>query len=464
LIIGAVVAGAVLLGVGAFTANTWRPWVFPTKPEEGKGSDAHAAGKDQVQLSQQARKNLRLVVQRVQPTTHWRTIAVPGLVAELPGRSDHAVTAPVAGVIRRVAVLPWDTVRPGDELFTLELASESLQNTQAELHKTARNLQINQEQRNRLTEASRSGAVPAATLLDLEYQQRRLLADQDAYSHLLRVRGLSEAQVEEIKKGNFVTRLTIRVPGLREEDARLVKHETPAAGTLYEVQELKVNLGEQVQAGQLLGYLTDHQALYVEGRGFKQEVPLLERAARNGWFVRAEFPQDDAEAWLGFRPELPVLALTALLQPGCVAPLLPPDGPLPIRFLANTVDPASQTYPFYLPLNNQFREYVNAGKTYRIWRYRPGQRVLLHVPVEFFTDVFVLPAEAVVHEGVEVYVFRQNGDVFERRPVRLLHADRRFAVLANDGSISPGNFIAHNAAAQLNFALKAQSGDDPHDH
>jgi hypothetical protein len=181
--------------------------------------------------------------------------------------------------------------------------------------------------------------------------------------------------------------------------------------------------------------------------------------------VRAEFAQDDADAWLAFRPELPLLAVVGVFGPGRVVPVFPPDNLLPVRFLANTVDPSSQTYPFYLPLSNPYREYSNGGKTYRIWRFRPGQRVLLHVPVEPFQDVFVLPAQAVVREGAEVYVFRENGDFLERRPVQVLHADRRHVVIANDGGISAGNRLAHNAAAQLNFALKAQAaGGEEHGH
>jgi multidrug efflux pump subunit AcrA (membrane-fusion protein) len=414
------------------------------------------------------------VVKPVSLTSHWRTIQVPGQVTEFPGRSDHAVTSPVAGVVKRVAVFPWDTVKPGDELFTLGLAGEIVQSTQAELFKTARDLEINQEERQRLADVSRAGTVPATRLLELEYQQRRLNAALLAYRHQLAARGLTPAQVQDVIEGRFVTEMTIRVPGhlshLDGSSPTVFASTTAAAekmtGPLYEVQELKVNLGEQVQPGQLLCYLTDHQALYVEGRGFKQEVPLLERAARQGWFVQADFAQDEAEAWLPFRRELPVLALAGLVQRSSVVPLFPPDGLLPISFLANTVDPGSQTYPFYLPLTNPYREYVNAGKTYRIWRFRPGQRVQLHVPVERFEEVFVLPAEAVVREGAEAYVFRQNGDFFERKPVHLVHLDRHHAVIANDGSISPVNFLAHTAAAQLNFALKAQSagGDEGGHH
>ena len=460
-------------GTGLLTYNIWRPWLFPVlSPGPTAANDHHDHGnEDQVQLSPQAQANLRLVVRPVRLTSYWRGIEVPGTVTELPGRSDHAVTSPTAGVVKRVAVFPWDTVRPGDELFTLALVGEITLGAQAELFKTARDLQINQEERERLAEASRSGAVPAARLLDLDYQQRRLNAALTAYRHQLAARGLTPEQIQGVTEGKFVTEITVRVPGRPPEPRSplLLTSAGPLmeaeSSPLSEVQELKVNLGEQVQAGQLLCYLTDHQELYVEGRGFKSEVPLLEQAARQGWFVRAEFAADETAAWLSARRELPALVLARLLQPGSLVPLFPPDGLLQIGFLANTVDPASQTYPFYLPLTNQYREYVSAGKTYRIWRYRPGQRVLLHVPVERFDDVFVLPAEAVVREGAEVYVFRQNGDFFERRPVRLLHLDRRHAVIANDGSISPGNHIAHNAAAQLNFALKAQSAEgEGHEH
>jgi cobalt-zinc-cadmium efflux system membrane fusion protein len=92
-----------------------------------------------------------------------------------------------------------------------------------------------------------------------------------------------------------------------------------------------------------------------------------------------------------------------------------------------------------------------------VWRFRPGQRVRLHVPVEELSDVIVLPAGAVVRDGPEAYVFRQNGNLFKRLPVHVLHEDRLNVVLANDGSVAPGWYLAHNAAASLNRALEAQS-------
>ena len=72
-------------------------------------------------------------------------------------------------------------------------------------------------------------------------------------------------------------------------------------------------------------------------------------------------------------------------------------------------------------------------------------------------DVIVLPTAAVFRKGPEAFVFQQNGDLFNRIAVEVLHEDRSNIVIANDGSVSPGFYLAQNAAASLNRILKAQS-------
>ena len=110
-----------------------------------------------------------------------------------------------------------------------------------------------------------------------------------------------------------------------------------------------------------------------------------------------------------------------------------------------------------MPLENQSRGYEKDGRSFTVWRFRPGQRVRLHVPVEEFRGVIVLPAAAVVRDTGEAYVFRQNGDLFDRLPVHVLHEDRRSVVIANDGSVAPGWYLAQGSAASLNRVLEAQS-------
>src|SRR5262249_22753725 len=128
-----------------------------------------------------------------------------------------------------------------------------------------------------------------------------------------------------------------------------------------------------------------------------------------------------------------------------------------IRHIANSIDPVSRTFAFQLPLENQIRTVERDGRTQLLWRYRPGQKVRLLVRVEKLENVFVVPADAVAQDGAEVFVFTQNVNTFERKGVHLLLRDGKTAILANDGSLAPGSFVAQSAAAQLNRMVKASS-------
>jgi hypothetical protein len=429
---------AAVAGLGWVFRDSWRAWLTPgpSAMQAEKGGHAHAS-RDRVRLSPQAQANLHLVVKPLRPQTYWRTIQVPGLVVERRGQGDRGIVAPIAGVVKRVFAVPGDTVQPEADLVRLTLNSESLQGSQTELYKTVLETKISQAELKRLEAAA--GAVPEGKILEVKYRLERLAAVRKAYRQDLAARGLLPAQVDQVEEGRFLKEVTIRAP------ARPATGASPDASgelaPLYEVEELKVQLGEQVQAGQVLGYLSNHQALYIEGRGFKEDAALVEGSAARGWPVAVAFPEEAPGSW-------PAL-----------------DQELTIQHLANTLDPVSQTFPFFIPLVNQHREYTRAGKTYRIWRFRPGQRVRLGVRVQEFRDVLVLPPEAVLRDGPEAYVFSQNGNRFERRPVQVLFEDHARVVLANDGSVTPGSHVAHNAAAALGRALRAQAaGGEEHGH
>lgn len=443
-----------LFGSGAyFTRGRWLPLVWPAKKEEAADDHAAHAHGDRVKLTDQARKNLKLVVKPVAVRKdYWKTRQIPGVIVDRPGKSDRGVTAPITGVVSKIHAFPSDTVKPGDPLFDVRLTSELIQNVQAELFKTVKEVQLQEKVIKRL-EASR-GAVPEARIIDARGQMAKLDAQLQASRQILQSRGLNKAQIDEAERGKFVRSVTVVAPPPVNDEQIVVAQASPSTGggTAYEVQELKVHLGDQVQAGQVLGMLANHRLLYVKGKAFKSESPLLAKAAKNGWPVEAEFAEDDATAW----PEL--------------------KQTLTIRHLANAMDTASRTFGFFIPLINQAESYQKGGKTFLVWRFRPGQRVRLHVRVEQVTGdpvpgspgeyagVIVLPAAAVVREGPEGYVFRANGDAFDRKPVNVLYEDRREVVLANDGSITPGLYVAQNAAAALNRVLAAQkAGDAGHD-
>jgi biotin carboxyl carrier protein len=392
----------------------------------------------QLRLTPQAQKNLSLVAKPLQPTTYWRKIDVPGTIVDRPGVSDRGVVAPVTGIVTRIHAYPGDTVEPNSPLFTIRLVSESLHASQLELFKAAREIEVAKNQLARLEDVTQAGAVARSRTFEIENKIRLLEATVQSYQQDLKARGLSADSIADAARGSFAAEFTVSAPGeqavrfasLNPEDAGAEPRRIPFA---FEVHELKVELGQQVQAGQLLCGLADHRTLLIEGRGFKDDMPFIQEAARNGWDVEVEFDQPSQGNW----PEAPHT--------------------LQINHVANTIDKESRTFAFFLVLENAWQAYERNGRTRLLWRFRPGDRVRLRAAVGKLDNVFVVPKEAVVREGPEAYVFQQNGDLFDRKPVHVVHEDRMHVVLANDGSVRPGLYVAQNAAPSLNRVLKAQA-------
>lgn len=398
-----------------------------------------------VLLSDVAIANLGVTAKQLKPQTFWKTIVVPGMVVDRPGVSDLGVPTPATGVVARIHRVAGDVVRPGDVLFTLRLLSESLHLTQSELFKATQDVKLAEAQSRRL--AASEGAVPEAKRIEVENQIARFRVSIRAYRQELLNRGLSSAHVDAAAEGEFVREIPITVPagnvvgssGINSPSAE--KGEAGGGGTphVYEVQELKVELGQQVQAGETLCILGDHRMLAIEGRAFRDETPLLEESVRNDWPVEVDFQEAPGADWASTTQSFP------------------------IHHLANTVDPVSRTFAFLLPLVNQSREAELEGRTQVLWRFRPGQRVRIVVRVGRFDGVLVLPAEAVAREGTsaERYVFTQNVNTFERRPVRVLLHNRRVALLPDDGAVPRGAFVVQSAAAVLNRMARAPAADAP---
>jgi multidrug efflux pump subunit AcrA (membrane-fusion protein) len=426
-----------LLAVGWWTREQWKPYLLKPVDTAGEKKEPPPDNPERVKLSEQAMKNLRLIVKETPTTTYWRKIYLPGTVVDRPGHSDRGIPAPIAGIITQVYAVPGKTLHVGDELFRIRIASDSFQSSQMELYKSTRELEITQKERKRLDSVPQ-GAIAPAKLLELEYQHDRLKVLIQAHRQDLQTRQLTAQQIANIEKGEFVTEVMIRMP---ERAGKAHQHpyenDGSAAGKAieYEVQELKVNLGDHVQAGQVLAYLSDHRYLYIEARALKQETKLLARAAKEAWPVEAEFSEDDGDN--------PGERLTGLA----------------IEFLGNTMDASGLTLPVYIPFANPTREYERQGKTYRTGQYRPGQKVLLKVAVSKIPDVLVLPIAAVAREGPEAYVFKLDGSSFLRKPVHILMEDSDAIVIENDGSILPHHLIARNAASALNRALKASQAE-----
>lgn len=427
-----------LLAGAAWTRDRWLPWLGVTTAIQGDDSADHEDGPPRanprmLELSPQARANMKLVARPAKLSTYWRSIIVPGEIVDRPGVSDRGVTSPAEGIVSEIHAFPGDMVKPGEKLFTLRLVSEYIHDTQSDLFKVTREIELETEKRQRLVQIG-EGVIPQVRIIEVDQQLRRLQAALTTHRQDLLARGLTPEQIAGVERGTFVTSVDVFAPAAGPTNRRMATPLTAdAANALLEVQELKVDLGTQVQAGQLLGVLSDHRVLSIAGHAFKREAPAIEQAAREQWPVRVEFAEDDSDAW----PQM--------------------EQTFAVHHLANSIDPASRTFDFFVPIANQSRSYSTNGQTFVVWRFRPGQRVRIHVPVERLDDVIVLPAAAVVRDGPDAWVFRQKVGRFERLPVRIVYEDRLDVVLANDGSVKPGWLVAQGSAATLNRVLEAQS-------
>lgn len=397
-----------------------------------------------VELSAQAQKNLGLIVKPIKPTTYWRSIELPALLVERAGMSDVGVIAPITGVVSQIFSHPGETLAPGSKLFTLRLTSESLHASQRELYKAAREIEIAKQQRQRLQSLAQDGALAQNRLIEIDNTLDRLSVTAQAYRQELLARGITTEQIDEIAKGTFVTEITIHAPLAAQSHSG----ETPLSKSppfRYEFEQLSIALGEQAEAGQLLCRLADHRNLLIEGHGFKDDLPLVQRAAKEGLPIQLELEKREGLDWP------------------------PSPSHLHIHHIDNSIDVEKRTFDFHLVLENQWQTFTQDDHTGVLWRYQPGDRVRLSIAIEQIDNVFIVPREAAVREGAEAFVFRENGPEFRRQAVHIVAEDRKHVIIAADGSLVPGLPIALNAAASLNRILQSQSSgghaeEHHHDH
>lgn len=467
----ALMAGSI--GIGVVTRERWQPigdrislGTMLTTTDSGTHpavvageSGGHRHGQDVakgVSLTERARQNLGLKTGKVQLQDWWQSISIPAEVIEEPGHSEQGVSSTVQGIVLKIHAFPGQTVRAGDPLIDIQPTSELLATAESSLLKILQEMQLVELQIERMAPTIESGATPIARKLEKEYELTRLESQRLAQIQELLVRGLTPVQIDEIVKSkSLIRKITVKVPAgvlPGDEGLSLIKltgndvaddrldpvprlapgnHEH---GSVYSVEALNTHLGQLVQPGHELCRLARHSYLLIAGRAFERESHLVARALENHWPVKAEFETAD---------EVPVIR----------------DG-LSILYSDNVIDVDSNTLRFYVPLTNEIvRDSLGAnGLTYRAWRFKPGQKGRLMVPVNHLTGRFVLPADAVVKEGADAYVFRMNGKLLERVAVRIESLDSREAVLANDGALYPGDFVARNQAYQLNLALKKVQG------
>ncbi|TWU49418.1 hypothetical protein Poly59_40330 [Rubripirellula reticaptiva] len=427
-----------------------------------------------LQLTPQALKNLGLTQDFLRPielSTYRRSITVPAVVVAKPGRSSIIVSSPLNGVVTHVHAVTGEAVMPGELLFEVRLTYEDLVETQTAYLKTVSELQVEAREINRLEQATQSGAISGKLLLERRYAKEKLEAFATSQREALRMHGLSDRQVDAIgTNGKLLRDLRIVAPDVDEhdhdEELRLSqvqirpvsfrqdpslppslpptndashRHSHDQPGTPLVIDDLLVHKGQAIMAGEKLCSLSDYTRLFIEGKAFENDVNAITEAAKRGWAVDAVISSSSGQETVRG---------------------------LKLTFVSNSIDPDSRTLSMFVELPNEVvrDETNNENQRFLSWKYRLGQRMELRVPVEEWEHQIVLPVDAVVRDGADWFVFQQNGKSFTRVPVHVRYRDQNAAVIANDGSVYPGDVIALKAAHQMQMAIKNKSGGavDPH--
>ena len=475
-------AGLLVLGLGAVTFSSWWPAVNsladrvlakPNSSEAGHGHDhgseghaSHGAEVTALELSTQAKLNLGLTAEYLRPielSNYRKTIPIPSVIVERPGQTLIQVSTPMTGVVTEVAAIQGSAVETGQLMFRIRLTHEDLVQSQTDFVRSLGELDVENREIARLQKVTESGAIAGKSLLERQYAKEKLEALLQSQRETLRLHGLSPRQVDQIAKDRrLLNELSVTVPTAdqspqelqltdmqgrqsviflaqaptAEKDAAPTQNEPHEKRPPLIVESLDVQRGQSVEQGGKLCVLADYSRLYIEGRAFEQDIEAVNSVVSKEWKVSAEFTG-------GARIDN-----------------------LPLSFVSSEIDPDSRTLKLYVDLPNEILHDTrnSSGQRFLTWRYKPGQRLQLRIPVEEWTDQIVLPLDAVAQEGAESFVFRQSGKTFERVAVHVIHSDQTSAVIANDGSVFPGDVIARRSAHQMQMALKNKSGGgiDPH--
>lgn len=380
-----------------------------------------------LKLNAAAWKNIGLKTAIVKLQSYVKTVSVPAMVVERPGRSQVDITAPLTGIVTRVFPIEGEAIQPEQPLFTLRLTHEDLVTAQRNFLQSAQELDVVKREIERL-ELIGEGVIAGRRVVEQKYQQQRIEATLHAQRQGLLLHGLDDQQIDNVLKSRqLLPMLTVFAPPAVNQDGP-DDTEHP-----YHVQRLLVKRGESVAAGKVLAVLANHFLLYVEGQTFEDDALRLIQAAREDWLVDVAAVMND-----------PVHNQTMQLK---------------VLYVADHVDRDSRALRFYLNLPNRLiRDEKDDGHRFVAWHFRPGQRMDVKIPLsEPRNNQIVLPAEAVVQEGAEAFVFQQNYDHFDRIAVHVIFQDKDSVVVENDGQLV-GSTLAMSGAYQMHLAMKSKAG------
>lgn len=436
---------AVVVAAAWASRAVWQPWLpaalrqnssgdAACPPDDEEGHDHAAHGPPSIQLTEQGLKNIGFEPFVVKTASYERSLKLPAIVVERPGRSQIHITAPLTGIVTAIHAVEGEAAAPADPLFEIRLTHEELVAAQRDFLKTSASLEVVRQELQRLKGLG-EGVIAGRRILEQEYEQQKLQVTLLAERQAMLLHGLSDEQVDEIGRTKELFRnVTVAAPEHTDDD------ESCDSPHMFTVQRLNISLGEQIAVGTELAVLADHCELHIAGNAFADDAAVIRAAAQDNRKATVRLLQaDDASATVQN---------------------------LEVLYIAGEIDSESRALKVFLRLPNELamERKGPGGKRFIEWRFKPGQRAQIWLPVETWDDQLVLPPAAVVDQGVEAYVYRQNGDRFEQVAVHVAHRDSSAVVVANDGALFPGDVLAGEGAYQLHLAVKNQDGPavDPH--
>ena len=436
--------------------------------EEAETNTEHPDEKAHVDIAESVIKSMGIRIKPVSVKPYVVEHEVPAMVTELPGLSDLYISTKIEGVVSEIFVVPGQAIKQGDKLFEIELTGDALASAQSSLLDALLQLEIIDDEIKRLKPLVAEGGIASKNLLKLEYDKKRMIAQKKTKTQELLVRGLTEKQIKEIiTQKQLIKKLTIYVPenilsGLPTSESS--KSEATANVSPLSLEELHVAPGSLIKIGDRLCDLAYHSHLWIEGYAYEKDLQVIRNLMKTETALSIELGPDDNPYFLKSK----------------------------IIHLDNHVDAKSNAYRFYTVVQN--KKLGETQDTYKrkffTWQYKPGQRGHIHFPVRTIENEIPLPAEAVITEGLESFVFIRSAVAhqdhgaedpahdneehedhahehfleFQPIPVKVIHKDRRSVVVSSEGELKPEMVIAYSHAFLLHQQMMNASGGGGHHH